>query len=500
MDFEVNMPRSPFIARERELNLLQNQWQSPQARLMILYGRRRVGKTRLVTHWLEQSGVRALYWVGAPTSPRDQLASFSQALYNFEGPGTAPDNFTYASWEQAFQQIARLAREQRTVVILDEFTYLLAVEPGIAGVLQNIWDQLLSQSNLFLIISGSHIGMMQRHLLSYQAPLYGRATSKLQLLPLPFATTRHFFPNYRPDERVAVYAIMGGVPAYWEQFDSSQSLDANIREQFLGGANLMQDEPRLLLQDFLSEIHNYVAILRAIANGRRTPKEISSTAGLADKHIGMYLNNLVHTGFVERRVPVTENETSRLGRHFITDPFLRFYYRFLSRHQDQLAVGVQDQVLEELKRHLVDFIGTYTWEELCREWLLRASGHDRLPFLPDQVGSIWNRQAQVDVVGYNSMEKTLILGECKWNRHPIDWDILSDLVEKTSKVIPAEGNWKVYYLGFARQGWTDAAQQFAVQFASQAASGKQKGENWRAVGMQLLDLNQVDEDLAGWTV
>jgi AAA+ ATPase superfamily predicted ATPase len=490
------MPRSPFIARERELKLLQDQWQSPNARLMILYGRRRVGKTRLVTHWIETSGVRAFYWVADPTSSLDQLASFSQALTNFEGLGTAPDNFTYGTWAQAFSQIARLARDKRLVVVLDEFTYMLAVEPGMAGVLQNIWDQTLSQSNLFLILSGSHIGMMQRHLLAYQAPLYGRATSKLQLLPLPFAATGHFFPNYRPDERVAVYAMLGGVPAYWEQLDPNQSLDTNIREQFLGGANLMQDEPRLLLQDFVSEIHNYVAILRAIANGRRTPKEISTTAGLTDKHIGMYLRNLVNTGFVERRVPVTGNETSRSGRHSITDPFLRFYYRFLTHRQTQLALGIQDQTLEELKRHLVDFIGTYTWEELCREWLLRAGGHNRLPFLPDQVGSLWNRQAQIDVVGYNSMEKTMILGECKWDRHPIDWEVMSGLVEKTSKVMPSEGQWNVYYLGFARQGWTDSAR----QLASQVASGNWKGENWRAVGMQVLDLDQVDEDLATWTV
>lgn len=489
------MPRSHFIARQRELKLLQDQWQSSQARLMILYGRRRIGKTRLVTHWIETSGARALYWVADPTSSLDQLASFSQALYNFEGPGTAPDNFIYGTWAQAFQQVARLAQDERIAVVLDEFTYMLAVEPGVAGILQNTWDQLLSQSNLLLILSGSHIGMMQRHLLSYQAPLYGRATSKLQLLQLPFAATRHFFPHYRPDERVAVYAMLGGVPAYWEQFDPDQSLDYNIREQFLGGANLMQDESRLLLQDFVSDIHNYVAILRAIANGRRTPKEISISAGLADKHIGMYLSNLINTGYVERRVPIAENETSRFGRHYITDPFLRFYFRFLARRQAQLALGIQDQTLEELKKHLVDFISTYTWEELCREWLLRASGHNRLPFLPDQVGSLWNRQAQIDVVGFNSMEKTMILGECKWDRHPIDWDILSGLIEKTNKVMLSEGNWNIYYLGFARQGWTESAHQFAIQ----VGTGNWKGENWRAAGMQLLDLNQVDDDLETWT-
>jgi uncharacterized protein len=489
------MALSPFIGREREMAILDRLWQSEQAELMILYGRRRVGKTRLITNWMQTSGVSAIYWVAAPTSSLDQLRSFSQALFHFDTGQAAPDTFTYANWQQAFSQLGRVAQQKRVAVALDELTYLFAVEPGIAGILQNAWDQNLRHTNLLLILSGSHIGMMERNLLSYQAPLYGRATSRILLSPLPFAATQRFFPNYRADERVAVYAMLGGVPAYWEQFRPKATLDANIREQFLGGVNLLHDEARLLLQDFVSDIYNYVAILRAIANGYRTPKEIASNAGLTDKHISMYLSILIETGFVERRVPVTSSETSRAGRHYISDPFLRFYFRFLSRRQAQLTMEIQDQALEELKRHLVDFIGTYTWEELCQEWLLRSAGHHQVPFLPDQVGAIWNKQAQVDVAGINSMEKTLILGECKWNRHAMDWDVLSGLVEKTDKVVPSEGKWKVYYLGFAREGWSEAAR----QYAGQIASGKKHGENWQAVGMQLLDLEQIDRDLITWT-
>jgi len=488
------MSQSPFVARDHELHLLTEQWRHRQARLMILYGRRRVGKTRLVTHWMRESAARALYWVAEPTSSFDQLRSFSQALYNLEQPDSAPENFTYATWAQAFQQVARLAKHERLALMLDEFTYLLEVEPGIAGVLQNAWDHTLSPSNLFLILSGSHIGMMQRELLAYQAPLYGRATSLLLLPPLPFSATRNFFPRYRTDERVALYAMLGGIPAYWELFDPNLSLDRNIRNQFLSGANLLQDEPRLLLQDFVSEVHNYVAILRAIAHGFRTPKEIAGNAGLNDRHVSMYLSNLVNTGFVERRVPITQTESSRLGRHHISDPFLRFYFRFLSSRQAQLAMGVQEQTLAEIKKHLVDFIGTHTWEELCREWVLRASGHKRLPFLPDQVGSAWTREAQIDVVGINAMEKTLILGECKWERQAVAKDVLDNLIQKTEQVVPANGRWTVYYLGFARAGWSKEAQRQAARLNENPPWG----ENWSANGAKLLDLEEVDRDLAEW--
>jgi AAA+ ATPase superfamily predicted ATPase len=355
---------------------------------------------------------------------------------------------------------------------------------------------VLKNTNLFLCLSGSHIGMMERHILAYQAPLYGRATALLRLLPLWFGITPQYFPSYQPDERVAVYAMTGGIPAYWELFDPEMSLNDNIRQQFLTTNRLLHDEPSLLLQDFISDAHNYVGILRALVFGYRTPKEIAGFTGLPETHIPAYLSKLIDTGFVERRVPVTAPPASRLGRHHIVDPFLRFYYRFLSQRQLQLAAGVSDKALAEMKRHLGDFVGTYTWEELCREWLLRVFDDPRLPFLPDQIGSAWTRKSQVDVVGYNSMEKTLILGECKWRSRAIGPKVLEALVAKTAEIVPTQGSWRVYYLGFARVGWTKTAHTYAEKFSHTGVQGK----NWETAGMTLLDLNQIDQDLTTWTI
>ncbi|MEN6522303.1 MAG: ATP-binding protein [Anaerolineaceae bacterium] len=485
-----------FIGRTRELSELSRLYQSNKAEFLILYGRRRIGKTRLITHWMETAQPRAFFWVAEPTSSVDQLRSFSQAIFRFESPQSQPpQDMSYGNWRTAFETLARISEKERIVVIIDEFTYLLAAEPAISAHLQNSWDHSLSQSNIFLIISGSHLGMMQRHVLSYQAPLYGRSTANLLLQPLPFGVTSDFYPDYQADERVAVYAMLGGVPAYWERFDPQKSVSNNIRAEMLNYSASLHDEPRLLLADFLHEPHNYVSIFRAIANGAGTPREIARFSGLDEKHIPQYLNLLVETGFIARRVPVTLPSTSRMGRHFITDPFLRFYYRFLARRQSQLALGVEEQALEEIRRHLLDFIGTYTWEELCQEWLLRSTSQHRLPFLPDQVGSAWTKKAQVDVVGINSMEKTLILGECKWSPKVIDRDVLENLIQKTEEFIPTEGQWRIYYLGFARGGWTQEAKNFAASYGKT----KIQGENWQAVGMGILDLRQVDQDLADWS-
>jgi AAA+ ATPase superfamily predicted ATPase len=180
-----------FKGRARELNALDTLWAASDATLLVLYGRRRVGKTRLITQWILQRQQRALYWVAEPASALDQLRSFSQALYNFANPqAPAPPEFTYATWQQVWQQVANLARTERLALFIDEFTYVLEIDPGAAGVLQNAWDHVLRQSNLFLTICGSHLGMMQRHLLAYQAPLYGRATRQLHLQPIPFGYTR----------------------------------------------------------------------------------------------------------------------------------------------------------------------------------------------------------------------------------------------------------------------------------------------------------------------
>ena len=305
-----------------------------------------------------------------------------------------------------------------------------------------------------------------------------------------------FFPKYSAVDRIAIYSIFGGVPAYWERIDPSKSISQNIKSQLLTPNNLLQAEPRLLLQDFVSEPHNYIAILNAIANGAHTLKEIVSGSGLPTGHVTKNLSVLTEPGFVERRIPVTESEPSRAGRYHITDPYLRLYFRFLAGRQDQLALGIQDQALAEISKHMIDFIGKYTWEELCREWTLRAGAASKLPYLPDTVGSAWNAAAQVDVAGISSMEKTLILGECKWTTTANDRKAISDLVEqKAAKIFPAHGKWKVFFLDFSRSGWTSGAQAYQAQVNNNPIVGS----NWVSTGLQLLELTQVDRDLINWT-
>lgn len=484
-----------FVGRKVEMETLYRLWEEQKAHFLVLYGRRRVGKTRLLIEWIKESGAPVVYWMADSDSAEVHLRQFSQEVFKFAFPDAPlPEQFTYDSWEQAWEQVIEIARKHRIGVFIDEFTYMMESDPHIASKLQRIWDHQLEGANLFLCLSGSHIGMMQRGILARNAPLYGRSSARLHLQPLSFGHTREYFPRYTAIDRVTLYAIFGGIPQYWRLIDKTHSLSNNIQNILLTPASFMVDEARLLLQDFLKDTHRYVSILRAIAHGRNTPMEISGFSGLEADQLSQYLKILSDAGFVRRYEPVTALRPTRVGRYYLTDPYLRFYFRFMASRKAQIAIGEKEQAYQELKRHMIDFTGTYTWEELCREWTLRASNRDVLPLFPDQVESSWNKDVQVDVAGVNSMKRHLILGECKWTTKPESAGVLKNLVAKTKQMIPDQRLWKVLYLGFSRSGWTKQA----TSYAAEITNNELHGENWSTVGMRLLTLKDIDHDLHAW--
>jgi len=487
----------PFVGRQNELETIQHLWEEPAARLLVLYGRRRVGKSRLLRHWIQQSGQNVLYWQAEPDTPDAHLREFSQVLFNHSSSGfPAPADFTYASWEQVFAQIGMLARSERQGVVIDEFTFLVASDPSIPGRLQRSWDQLLANANLFLCLSGSHLGMMQREFLSDRAPLFGRASAMLHLAPLSFGLTVRYFPDYSAEDRMTIYAIFGGVPFYWEQIDPARSVDANLRRKVFTPSSLLDAEARLLLSDYVKELKNYVGILKAIGQGNHTLKDISRLTGIPATQLPAYLSILSDAGYVARFEPLIPlARTTRAGRYYITDPFLRFYFRFIAGRASQLSLYEPEQALAEYHRHMPDFIGAHTWEEVCREWVLRASNRGVLPLYPDEVRSAWGRNVNLDVVGVNSMRRHVLLGECKWTRDPMDAGVLKDLVEKAGLVVPDREDWQVFFLGFSKSGFTREAEAFARQIAA----ARPANARWQLAGCLLVDLPRLDRDLADWT-
>ena len=480
-----------FVGRQRELAELHNLAAEPGPQFLILYGRRRVGKTTLLLHWAQASGLPFVYWVANRLSPALQLRSFSQAVYNTIHPDTPADaEFTYPTWKMALTQTAQLAADQRLILILDEFPYVAEAEPGLPSVVQNVWDHRFKQSRIFLVLAGSHIGMMTR-LLHYHAPLYGRFTAHLHLKPLPFAATAEFLRHYTVAQRVAVYAILGGIPAYLERFDDTVSLADNIRRRIFHPTGIFRVDPLFLLQDQVREPRNYLSILYAIGEGRRTLDEIAAAAGLPKQNVSTYLGRLADLYLVERRTPVTltpkRRERSRQGRWHLLDPYLRFYFRFVVPNQRALELELMDAVWADVQAQLRAFVGMTVFEELSREWVLAQARSGQLPFIPEDVGSHWATDAQVDVVAINWHEKAMLLGECKWGTERVGRGLIRELVEdKTPKVLaklPHQGaEWTVHYTFFARAGFTEEAQATAEQHQFSLVSLEQLDRTLRATG------------------
>ena len=486
-----------FIGRDNELEILDDlfSWKD-KGHMVAISGRRRIGKTALIEEWIKKRNPsRVFYWYARVGTAQDQLARFSRALYEFQTGTPAPAVFTYPNWDAALETIGGLAaHDERLVVIIDEFTYLIASDSGVASDFQKVWDLNLKNKNILLIISGSYMGMMHDYVLSPKAPLYQRAQRVIQLQPLTFGHTKEYFKKYNPDERMFIYAVFGGVPGFWERINQDRTPEENLIDLLLTSNSPMHGEPRLLLHDHVTAPSTYVSILRAIAEGNRRSSEVAAVTGMAATSLPPYIQKLESIGLIERRRSLAAGPKTKMRRYYVSDPFLRFYFRFVENRIPQFRLGENKQALAEINKHMVDFIGANTWEEVCREWTLRAGTRKIIPVLADEVGEAWKqKEVQIDVYGPNPMNNSLVLGECKWTNKPIGQGALVKLIEnQADKIVPKNRNWEVFFIGFSRSGWTQTARDYAKEVGKKGYGGKK----WNLIGTRLLSLDEVDEDLA----
>ena len=448
-----------FINRKVELANLEMLYRSDRAELFVLYGRRRVGKTELLRHFCADKP--HVFFIATLSSDLDQLASFSQDIWRFTHAET-PDGFTFPTWEAAFRALAELPG--RPVVVLDEFTYLFSGNKAIPSLLQKTWDETLRNTRVFLILCGSYVGMMEREILGYQAPLYGRRTGSYLLPALELPAAAAFFqgpaePAYTPIQQIEAWAVLGGMPYYLAAFSSEADIFANIRAHILDSQGLLRREPQLLLMEELREPRNYFSILRAIAQGATRLNEISQAARVgAATTTARYLDILQDLRVVGRSVPATESrpEKSKRGLYHIGDAFLRFWFRYVHPHHSALDLGLADAVLVQRIRPTFDQFVGYAFEEAARAHVARLARASEIDFLPERIGSWWGREGEVDVVAVSDADGALLLGECKWSAKPVGVDVLDDLQRKAHLIDP-KGRWPaVSYALFAKAGFTPA--------------------------------------------
>ncbi|MGQ9556310.1 MAG: ATP-binding protein, partial [Anaerolineae bacterium] len=441
-----------FIDRGDELAHLERSYGSGRAELYVLYGRRRVGKTELLRAFCQ--GKRHLFFIATLSSDGEQLAAFSQEIWRFSHESVA-DGFTFPSWEAAFRALADLPG--RPVVVLDEFTYLISGNKAIPSILQKVWDESLRHTHLMLVLCGSYVGLMEREVLGYHGPLYGRRTASYLLQPLELPAATAFFPAYSPVEKIEAWAVLGGIPYYLEFFSDQVSVVANIREHILETRGALHREPQLLLAEELREPRNYFSILRAIAQGAGRLSEIIQAAAVGDSSTtSRYLDVLQELRIVKRIVPATESQPqkSKKGLYRIEDPFMRFWFRYVHPNQGALEIGLTESVLEQRLRPTFAQFVSYAFEEAAREYVVRLARAGHLPFLPERVGAWWDAHEEIDIIAVSDSERAILFGECKWWMDQVGLNVLLDLKRK-SRITNVSGRWtQEHYALFSKSGFT----------------------------------------------
>lgn len=436
-----------FVDREKELRFLEEKWAETKPHMIVLWGKRRVGKTELIKQFIaDKPGV---YFMAESTSDKDQLHRFSQALGRFfDEPLLQTRGFP--AWEEAFAYLK--AKNRRFVLAIDEFPYLIQSNPAITGLFQKGWDEYLAGGNTYLVLFGSSVAMMENEVLGYKSPLYGRRSGQWLIEPMPFRAVSQFRAGRSFVDRLMHYAVAGGIPAYWLQFSQGKEIANNLRDHVLKKGEMLYDEVEFLLRAELREPRFYFALLQAIAHGKRKLGEIVNATGLGQPLVNKYLGVLASLRIVEREVPVTENAPlkSKKGLYRISDEFCRFWFRFILSRRSELEMGLLEQVLEDAITQLPQYMGG-VYETVAKEVLL-----DKMDtFFPfTAIGRWWDRAEEIDLVAVNAIRDSILFCEVKATGKTVGVDVLDSLQAKARKVRWGSANREERFCLFSSSGFT----------------------------------------------
>ena len=460
-----------FHNRIRERRSLATALSSGRSELIILYGRRGVGKSALLREELNAHDFGFLYYRAVRRTLSLQLASLAEA-FNTAFPNVfLPQPFASTSVFLEALAYEAEAREQRgdatpVCAVIDELPYLADVDPGLITVLQHFWDDNKRRPNLKLFLCGSYLSFMERQVLDEQAPLYNRRTGAMKLEPMDYAEAALFFPNYSPQEKMSVYAILGGMPSYLEHFDSEKTIKENVVATILRPNTYLAQEPDWLLLEDLRRDVIYGSILRAVSQGERKPSRIAQLIGKdSAQDVAQHLATLQDLGLVVRETPVTEkrHSRSRNSLYYLADNYLDFWHKFADPARSLIAQDLGEIVWERrIEPSLNEYISRPTFERACRDYLWRAMKAGKLP--PDlhfaEVGTWWGAgDVEIDVVAVDEETAVTAAGSCKWTNESMglrEYERLRLDLEKSG----VQQNGTFYFL-FSQSGFNQPLIEYA---------------------------------------
>lgn len=449
----------PFLNRTDDLAALEDNWNAPEARFYVLWGRRRVGKTELLAHFAD--GRRALHFEATDTAQTDQLRDLSSELARVSGDRLLAEQ-PLASWEAALAAIERFASGERTVVILDEFQYLAERNPALGTTLNRWWRQVGRNLPLVLVIAGSEVSFFEQDVLAGQ--MYGRRTGQWQVVPFGYRDAALFVPSYSPEDRVRTYAVCGGMPYYLERFDDTIPLADNILRHILRRDGFLHEEAHLLLRQELDDPVQYFSVLRAIANGRTRNSQIADWVQVSPGRATQLTTVLERLQLIEQRRPVTAGPRSKKTTYAILDGFLNFYFRFVDPYRSLLRThaGAERHLEETVLPNLDRFVSKPAWEAICRAHMREAEG-------VDTVGSWWGpvptgegrrtEERELDAVALGVDGRLTAVGSCKWTNAAVDIGEEA-LLTRLEAALPGAPKAERHYF-YSRSGFAKPLQRLA---------------------------------------
>ena len=443
-----------FVDRELEMETLQNEYERDGSALVVLYGRRRVGKTTLISEFIKDK--KALFFLASEEAESQNRNAFKEKAAEFIDSDLLR-SADIKNWDVLFKAIMDTPFESKPVIVLDEFQYLGKANPAFPSIFQRIWEEILKDKSVMVILCGSLISMMESQTLAYGSPLYGRRTAQIRLKQIPFGYYHEFFPNKSRKELIEMYAVTGGVPKYIELFSESKDIYSAIQKCVLNRSGYLYDEPHFLLQQEVSEVGSYFSIIKAIAAGNSKLSAISSILEIKSTSLTKYLKTLIDLDILEREVPITEEnpEKSKKGLYKIKDNYLRFWFAFVYPNMSFIESGHSRIVMNKIRNSLVKNHIAFVYEDVCKERMWDLNGEGAWPFNFTKIGRYWDSKDEIDIVALDPEGKNLILGECKYWAEPVGMSVLRDLEAKTDSVAWERDSRKVWYVLFSASGFTD---------------------------------------------
>ena len=441
-----------FANRIEELESIKEALASKKPEFVVIYGRRRVGKTELLKQILS---IRkdAVYFLGRDEAPHDLLVRLSSIIadkYNDE----KLMRFPFKDLDEAFYYFSQ---KKDAVLIFDEFPYMASSEPALLSVMQGFCDSEMKNTNLKLFACGSSVGMVEKSLLGHSTPLYGRRTRQLKIEPMNFSAMKAFFPKKNFQELLEIYSVLGGTPAYLLEFEND--LFTTIDKKFLKKDQFLYKDAEFILREELKEPRYYFSIIRSIAFGNTSIGRIMNDTGLSKDVVSKYIAVLQDLGVIERQWPITENPKSRKGRYKIKDNYFKFYFRFIFPNLEYIEIGETDFLLENIKETFNSYLGII-FENVLLE-ILRVK-KDLLPFKPTKIGRWWNKESEIDIIAIDEKHDKILFGEVKYTQKKVGNDLYMDTMEKSQKVKWRNNTRKEYYMLVSKGGFENNLQDKSV--------------------------------------